>query len=421
MISLIGIGEMDISHTAFNAVYTHDYYPFGSSLEGRSHSTSTSSLQVHSGGYQGQEQDKEIGLVSFELRQYNSQLGRWLTPDPYRQHWSPYVAMSNNPISFVDPDGGYDSDSNPADGLSYDNMGNREVGLSRMGQLLNDLGYLDTSVRSRQIHDENGWFEDDFANPWKPGENEGEWIAEKGDGAWTLAEKLGITYEEALEIMDAQDYPVYVDVDGVLKSAIDPDQIVFIPPSNNKSQESIVLKKTVEQSDGYFLTLEGADRDRNWGQYPLDSKHGAGQVAFYHEVTANISGNKTESPVLNIFVSGKASNPHMDKVLLKPSITILDENGAVVLEQDISQNILPNSLRATNSLGLVKFPLPKPFEGNDLRFDIKINTSGTVITNHGRHTLSIPGTLLLVPNYAKSSFSVHGNPHPYKLNYPKLN
>ena len=35
-------------------------------------------------------------------------IGRWLSPDPYAQHWSPYLAMSNNPISFIDPDGGQD-------------------------------------------------------------------------------------------------------------------------------------------------------------------------------------------------------------------------------------------------------------------------------------------------------------------------
>ena len=37
-------------------------------------------------------------------------IGRWLSPDPYAQHWSPYLAMSNNPVSFIDPDGGYDQD-----------------------------------------------------------------------------------------------------------------------------------------------------------------------------------------------------------------------------------------------------------------------------------------------------------------------
>ena len=52
--------------------------------------------------------DSETGRSAFELRNYNSTIGRWLSPDPYAQHWSPYLAMSNNPISFIDPDGGQD-------------------------------------------------------------------------------------------------------------------------------------------------------------------------------------------------------------------------------------------------------------------------------------------------------------------------
>ncbi len=34
-------------------------------------------------------------------------LGRWMSPDPYGQFHSPYLAMGNSPISGVDPDGGY--------------------------------------------------------------------------------------------------------------------------------------------------------------------------------------------------------------------------------------------------------------------------------------------------------------------------
>ena len=49
-----------------------------------------------------------MGLTAFNLRQYDARLGRWQTPDPYGQHHSPYLAMSNNPVSFTDPDGGYD-------------------------------------------------------------------------------------------------------------------------------------------------------------------------------------------------------------------------------------------------------------------------------------------------------------------------
>jgi RHS repeat-associated protein len=58
--------------------------------------------------YQGIEKDPETNLLNFELRQYDARLGRWYNPDPMGQHHSPYLAMSNNPVSSIDPDGGYD-------------------------------------------------------------------------------------------------------------------------------------------------------------------------------------------------------------------------------------------------------------------------------------------------------------------------
>ena len=81
-----------------------DYYPYGMNLPERN---SAASPQYRL-GYQGQELDEKIGLYAFQLRNYDPRLGKWLSPDPYDQHWSPYLAMSNNPISFVDPDGGWD-------------------------------------------------------------------------------------------------------------------------------------------------------------------------------------------------------------------------------------------------------------------------------------------------------------------------
>lgn len=38
---------------------------------------------------------------------YDSRIMRWLSPDPYGQFNSPYLAMGNNWISYVDPDGGF--------------------------------------------------------------------------------------------------------------------------------------------------------------------------------------------------------------------------------------------------------------------------------------------------------------------------
>jgi RHS repeat-associated protein len=60
-------------------------------------------------GYQGQFAERdETGLNNFELRMFDTKIGRWISPDPYAQYHSPYMAMGNNPISFVDPDGGDD-------------------------------------------------------------------------------------------------------------------------------------------------------------------------------------------------------------------------------------------------------------------------------------------------------------------------
>jgi RHS repeat-associated protein len=59
-------------------------------------------------GYQGQfaERDTVTQWSHFQLREYDARLGRWLVPDPYREFYSPYLAMGNNPINTIDPDGG---------------------------------------------------------------------------------------------------------------------------------------------------------------------------------------------------------------------------------------------------------------------------------------------------------------------------
>ncbi len=81
-----------------------DYYSHGGEMPGRSYHSSLNFPY----GYQGQEKDQATGLTNFELRQYDPRIGRWYNPDPMGQHHSPYLAMSNNPVSFTDPDGGWD-------------------------------------------------------------------------------------------------------------------------------------------------------------------------------------------------------------------------------------------------------------------------------------------------------------------------
>jgi RHS repeat-associated protein len=62
----------------------------------------------HRYGYQGEfaEKDRETGFNHFELRDYDSRIGRWFAPDPYHQFISPYTGMGNNPIFHIDPSGG---------------------------------------------------------------------------------------------------------------------------------------------------------------------------------------------------------------------------------------------------------------------------------------------------------------------------
>ncbi len=94
-----------------------DYYPFGAKMLGRQQISSPK----YRYGYQGQfaEHDDENGidLHHFELRQYDSRIGRWLSVDIIKhQQKSGYVAMSNSPTHKVDPDG--------ADDIYYDQLGN---------------------------------------------------------------------------------------------------------------------------------------------------------------------------------------------------------------------------------------------------------------------------------------------------------
>jgi RHS repeat-associated protein len=78
-----------------------DYYPFGMAMP----NATTGDYRY---AFQGQEKDPETGMEAFELRMWDGRLGRWLSPDPYGQYASPYLGMGNNPVSSIDPDGGWD-------------------------------------------------------------------------------------------------------------------------------------------------------------------------------------------------------------------------------------------------------------------------------------------------------------------------
>ena len=102
-----------------------DYLPFGEL------NSSDSGITTHK--FTGDERDSETNLDHTQFRQYSSQLGRWMHPDPVGlaavdpsnpQSWNRYAYVLNNPMNFSDPlglecvwdNGSYDSSDDPASG-----------------------------------------------------------------------------------------------------------------------------------------------------------------------------------------------------------------------------------------------------------------------------------------------------------------
>jgi RHS repeat-associated protein len=84
-----------------------NYSPFGVLLQNREFTSAK--YRYGFNGVEGDPEVKEQGnSYTTTWRQYDSRLGRWLSPDPaLRKYpgWSPYVFAFNNPILIIDPEG----------------------------------------------------------------------------------------------------------------------------------------------------------------------------------------------------------------------------------------------------------------------------------------------------------------------------
>ena len=83
-----------------------DYYPFGMVTQGRSYSAGSG----YRFGYNGQEQVDEVhgngNLNTAEYWEFDTRIGRRWNTDPVVKYFeSPYSALANNPILYIDPDG----------------------------------------------------------------------------------------------------------------------------------------------------------------------------------------------------------------------------------------------------------------------------------------------------------------------------
>ena len=100
--------DLTVRYTTGPVVEENNFYAYGQRNEDLSWHRSDE--RNYGRGYQGQNttQDAESGYTAFELRDYDARVGRWLSADPKRQHFSRYLGMGNNPVSRTDANGGED-------------------------------------------------------------------------------------------------------------------------------------------------------------------------------------------------------------------------------------------------------------------------------------------------------------------------
>lgn len=98
------IDDFIVYKTDLQTMSASNYYPYGLAHFGEIVNSGSSTYNYK---FQGKELQTELdfGYYDFGSRLYEPSVGRWFTPDPMNQFVSPYLAMSNNPIMSVDPNG----------------------------------------------------------------------------------------------------------------------------------------------------------------------------------------------------------------------------------------------------------------------------------------------------------------------------
>ncbi len=77
---------------------SYDYYPFGSVLAKSGEDRYKYTHKELDEGY-------GVDLYYYGARYYDSELGRFMSPDPIKEYYNPYSYVANDPINLIDPDG----------------------------------------------------------------------------------------------------------------------------------------------------------------------------------------------------------------------------------------------------------------------------------------------------------------------------
>lgn len=106
----VNFDNMIIKRWAPRVRVVYDYYPYG--LIWKNPAEPTQQEGIHDHCYQDKEfqfaefsAGRGLALYDFHSRMYDPATARWMVPDPAEQFSNPYLAMGNNPVTFVDPDG----------------------------------------------------------------------------------------------------------------------------------------------------------------------------------------------------------------------------------------------------------------------------------------------------------------------------
>ena len=162
--------KLSIKFTRGNLKQETHYYPFGLPMAGIG--SSAMGMTPNRQKYQSNEYITDAGLnwMSFGARQYDPQLGRFLSVDPMASEGgqdmlSPYHAMGNNPVSMTDPGG--------------------RIIQAGDAHLINFFYNLSPAITYNNYEPKLGVERDNFYV--------GQWINTNGDGEEALAEAYGQT------------------------------------------------------------------------------------------------------------------------------------------------------------------------------------------------------------------------------------
>jgi RHS repeat-associated protein len=104
--------QLAISISHGNLLQENHYYPHGLPIFGLGSTTTDANYRENREKYQSNEYvtDQNLNWMSFGARQYDPQIGRFLSVDPLADQggqdmYSPYAAMGNQPESCIDPNG----------------------------------------------------------------------------------------------------------------------------------------------------------------------------------------------------------------------------------------------------------------------------------------------------------------------------